>query len=84
MKMYSKVMADKHMPHMTGLASFINRSRRRIFNYAANFEEVEGVYWFGSVQCNVCICSARVTLSTRSGKVRGRILKSGMWLAYEN
>ena len=36
-------------------------------------EEVEGAYWFGSVSG-----VTGVTLSTRSGTVRARILKFGM------
>ena len=28
-RMHSKVMADKQMPHMTGIASFINKSQTR-------------------------------------------------------
>ena len=43
--------------------------------YAPNFEEVEGAYWFGSARPVQSVCDARVTLSTRSGTVRARILK---------
>ena len=32
-KMHSKIMADKHMPHMTGLASFIYNSQIRLLYF---------------------------------------------------
>ena len=52
-------------------------SENQIVCYAPNLEEVEGAYWFGSVR-PVC------PLSNLSRAVRGRILKFGMWFAYEN
>ena len=52
--------------------------------YAPNLEEVEGAYWFGSVRVSVHASSAKVMLSSRSGTVKARILKFGMWFVNEN
>ena len=50
--------------------------------YAPNFQEVEEAYWFGPVRLSVhpSVCYT----CTRSGTVRDRILKFGMWDEYEN
>ena len=51
---------------------------RKVLFYAPYFEEVEEAYWFGPVRP-----SDRYTC-TRSRTARGRILKFGMWVEYEN
>ena len=52
------------------------------YNYAPNFEEVEGSYLFGPVRLSVhsSVCYAGI----RSQTVRNRILKVYMWNKYEN
>ena len=48
-------------------------------------EEVDGAYWFGSVRASVrAWVRLKVTLSTRSRTLTGRMLKFGVWFAYEN
>ena len=42
-------------------------------NYASNFDEVEGTYWFGPIRV------WSVTLCIRSRTVRDRILKFDIW-----